>query len=74
MRYGKGENVVPEETWERRVVEDHAVWSEFGCPIDIRSNLPAREYKAHLAIIEGKAERREKNRQKAEKESNKVNT
>ena len=72
MRYGKGERVVPEDRWEQRVIEDNAVWSEYGVPFDIRSALPSREYRAHLAIIEGIGERRKKQQKEAEREADKA--
>jgi hypothetical protein len=36
-------------------MEDAQIWSEYGCPIDIRASIPAREYQAHLAILRGRA-------------------
>jgi len=53
--WGKGEPIAPTEPWEARVMEDAQIWSEYGCPIDIRASIPAREYQAHLAILRGRA-------------------
>ena len=38
-------------------MQDAAFWSEYGCPFDACAVLPAREYQAHMAILEGKAKR-----------------
>jgi len=36
-------------------MEDAIWWSEYGCPFDAYSVLPANEYRAHLAILEGRS-------------------
>lgn len=38
-------------------MQDAVIWSEYGCPFDARTTLPAREYQAHVAILRGKATR-----------------
>ncbi|KAF5071353.1 hypothetical protein DSECCO2_213370 [anaerobic digester metagenome] len=55
--WGKGEKIVPTEVWEARVMQDAVFMSEYGCPFDARTTLPAREYQAHIAILRGKAAR-----------------
>jgi len=50
--------IAPDEAWEARVMEDCLVWSEYGCPFDIRTALPRREYLAHLSILRGRNEKR----------------
>lgn len=68
VEYGKGTRVAPEEPWEQRVMEDAILWDEYGLPLDPRQ-LPRREYEAHLAIVRGKQEHRERERKKAEREA-----
>lgn len=46
-------------------MEDCLVWSEYGCPFDIRATLPRREYLAHLSIIRGRNEKRKEQADKA---------
>jgi len=65
--WGHGDAVVPEEPWEARVMQDAAFWSEYGCPFDARAVLPAREYQAHMAILEGKAKKMKEESEKAKR-------
>lgn len=46
-------------------MQDCLVWSEYGCPVDIRASLPSREYAAHLAVLRGRNEKREEEMKKA---------
>lgn len=45
-------------------MEDCLVWSEYGCPLDIRAALPRREYLAHLSILRGRNEKRREEMEK----------
>jgi len=65
--YGHGDTVVADEEWEARVLQDAALWAKYGCPFDTRAVLPAREYRAHLAILEGEARRVREEQDKAKK-------
>jgi len=48
------------------------VWfAEYGAPFDLR-RLPARQFEAHMAILEGKAKEQEKQQKKAERERSKA--
>jgi hypothetical protein len=49
------------------VLQDAAFWAKYGCPFDARAVLPAREYRAHLAILEGEARRVREEQDKAKK-------
>lgn len=71
MRYGKGENVIPETPFERGVMNDSKLFQEYGMPFDPRQ-LPAPEYEAHLAIVEGMQQERAKENKKAKQEAEKV--
>ena len=53
------------------VAEDHAFWSEMGCPVDYRQ-LPGPMASAHLAIIEGKGRKSREESDKADRESKKA--
>lgn len=46
-------------------------YSEYGCPKD-PGELPVREYRAHMAILEGVAEKREKENKRLEREQRKA--
>ena len=48
-------------------MQDAAFWAEYGCPFDARTTLPAREYQAHIAILEGKAKRMKEESDKAKR-------
>lgn len=57
--------------WEHKVVEESLWWSEYGCPLsDPRAVLPEREYRAHLAILLGRTEKRKREREKSERAAN----
>lgn len=60
-----------DERWHYVVLEDHLLWSELGCPIDVR-DLPRPMQRAHLAVLEGKNERRRDEREKNEREARKA--
>ncbi|MDD4568395.1 MAG: hypothetical protein PHU37_10885 [Methanoculleus chikugoensis] len=49
------------------MLQDAALWAKYGCPFDTRAVLPAREYRAHLAILEGEARRVKEEQDKAKK-------
>jgi hypothetical protein len=49
-------------------MEDAVIWTEYGCPIDIRTSIPAREYQAHLAILRGRAEKLREENQKLKRQ------
>lgn len=68
MRYGKGETVQPETPFERGVMNDSKLFQEYGIPIDPRQ-LPAPEYEAHLAIVEGIQKKRGEENKQAEREA-----
>lgn len=53
-------------------MEDHLVWSEYGAPFDPRSSLPRREYRAHVAILQGKAKKSNEKADDAEKQQKKA--
>lgn len=46
-------------------------FDEYGAPFDLRL-LPAKQFDAHMAIIEGKNEEREKQHKDAERERKKA--
>lgn len=69
VKFGKGDRVTPEERWEARVMEQSVFWGEYGLPIDPHKELPMRDYKAHLAIIEGKKQKRKEERKSAKNQS-----
>ena len=48
-------------------MQDAAFWAEYGCPFDARTTLPAREYQAHIAILEGKAKKMKEESEKAKR-------
>jgi len=68
LRYGKGESVIPETPFEKGVMDDSKLFQEYGMPFDPRE-LPAPEYQAHLAIVEGIQQKRAKESKKAEQEA-----
>lgn len=45
------------------------LYDEWGCPFDLRHDVPAREYQAFLAVLQGRNERRREDAEKAERES-----
>jgi hypothetical protein len=53
--------------WHQRVLEDHLWMQEYGCPFDLRE-LPAPEFKAHLALIQGEQMREIDESEKQERE------
>ena len=59
---------MPETPFERRVIQDALWWQEYGCPVNPR-DLPEYEYKAHFAVLEGKAKKRREEQRDAERES-----
>jgi len=67
--WGKGLLIEFDELWQQRVTQDAVLWSEYGCPFDLRSVLPVREYRAHLAILKGKGEKMDEERRKAERKA-----
>jgi len=71
LRYGKGEAVIPETPFEKGVMDDSKLFQEYGMPFDPR-RLPAPEYQAHLAIVEGMQRKRAKENKKAQQEANKA--
>lgn len=54
------------------MLERSAWYSEYGCPRD-PGDFPEYEYEAHLAILEGKAEKRRKEQKEAERDAQKAN-
>ena len=48
-------------------MQDAVFWAEYGCPFDARAILPAREYQAHMAILEGKAKKMKEESEKAKR-------
>lgn len=60
-----------EEAWEFEVLEDHLLWSEYGCPIDLRT-LPQPVRQAHVALILGQQEKRREEREEQEREAKKA--
>jgi len=63
VEFGYGEDVDFSKAWHRTVLEDHAMWGEFGHPpFDIRQ-LPSPMYQAHQAILRGKAKRQQDERE-----------
>jgi hypothetical protein len=68
LKYGKGENVIPETPFEKGVMDDSRLFQEYGMPFDPRK-LPAPEYQAHLAIVEGMQRERAKENKKAKQEA-----
>ncbi|MDI6720382.1 MAG: hypothetical protein QMD46_12300 [Methanomicrobiales archaeon] len=48
-------------------MQDSVLWSEYGCPFDLRAVLPVREYRAHLAILKGKGDKMDEERRKNER-------
>lgn len=48
-------------------MRDSKIFAEYGIPFDPRE-LPAPEYEAHLAIVEGTQEKRAEENKKAERE------
>lgn len=71
MRYGKGEKVTPETPFERAVINDSMIFSEYGLPIDPRQ-MPAPEYQAHIAIIRGINEARQEESEETKREAEKA--
>lgn len=70
-KWGRGKKLrddVFAEPWKARVVEDALWFDEYGAPFDLRK-LPARQFEAHMAIIQGKNKEREKQQRKAEQEN-----
>lgn len=53
-------------------MKDSMLFQEYGMPFDPRQ-LPAPEYDAHVAIVEGIQQKRRKENKKAEQEANKAN-
>lgn len=70
-KWGRGKNLKPDELtepWQKTVRED-AIWmSEYGTPFDLRT-LPARQFDAHMAILEGRGEEQQKQNREAEREA-----
>jgi|GEM_PF-2486417 len=66
-RWGEGKDVEPETVFERRVLQDAAFFDAYGCPFDPR-RLPAREHEAHMAVLSGKQQAREKEQKKAQRQ------
>ena len=52
-------------------MNDSKIFQEYGMPFDPRQ-LPAPEYEAHLAIVEGMQQERAKEHKKAKQEADKV--
>lgn len=69
--WGKGEEVAPETVFERRVLHRAQWWGEYGCPVD-PGELPVDEYDAHMAILQGKAEKQKEEKKKADREQQKT--
>lgn len=55
-------------------MEQHLLLSEYGMAgIHLYENAPAREYRAHLAILQGKAEKQNEESDKAQREAKQAN-
>lgn len=65
----KGHSVYPEDLWEKRVFEEHTWWKEYGCGFNARHKLPAKEYQAHLALIEGEHKYKQKEQKRQERKA-----
>ena len=71
IRVGHGKNPELTEAWESAVVVRHTWWSEYGGAPD-PFELPQKLRTAHLAILEGMAQKREEENKKAEREASKA--
>lgn len=58
VRWGYGDEVTFNESWQRQVIDDHILWKSYGCPHDI-ARLPRAIREAHIAILEGQHRRAE---------------
>jgi hypothetical protein len=58
-----------DEEWHYTVLEDHLLWREYGCPIDIQEELPRPMVEAHLAIIAGQGLRKQEEKSESDKEA-----
>lgn len=68
--FGYGKEVAPEKAWERRVMEQHLLLSEYGAGgVWLYEKAPRREYRAHLAVLQGKAEKESEETEKAKREA-----
>lgn len=71
-RWGRGRKVSELKGvggWRKRVLEYAVLLDEYGAFFDFR-DLPAREFKALLAIVEGKNSEREKKQKKMKQKTN----
>ena len=62
---------LPTEEWHETILEDALWFSEYGLPFDLRE-LPDPMYRAHLAIIRGRQDRRAEDREEADSEVKEV--
>ena len=62
---------LPTEQWHRTVLEDAMWFDEYGVPFDLRE-LPDAMFRAHLAILRGKADRRADEQDEADREANRA--
>ena len=53
------------------MLEDHALWSEYGCPIDLQ-DVPQKIREAHLALLAGKRRREQDEHEDAERKGRKA--
>lgn len=53
------------------MLEDAIAFSEYGLGFDLR-RLPAREFDAHMAILEGRMKEREQQQKESEREARKA--